>query len=184
MPHVLSQILRRILTIDYSPDATSWSLHGRSESLESSEERMMSVLRTPANNDRRSWMVYISGAPDPDQCIGVVTLRPPDDDENESTDSDQTWELGYAYRAQHWGQGYATESCVAAIGSLKEDLDVFPDREKARLEARVHVDNESSKKVLEKLDFRLLEHRKLGGPLRFLAGQWREDGYLLLARDL
>lgn len=145
---------------------------------------MTGVLRTPANDDRRSWAVYVSDALNPDQCIGIVTLRPPDAPAKNEVACKKTWELGYLYRPEHWGNGYATESCSAAIESLKKDLDVYPDRQKVRLVASVGHGNNGSLKVCQKLGFAIVEARTFGGSKRFLGGEWRENAVFMLEREL
>lgn len=138
----------------------------------------------PTNDKRRSWAVYLNDALEPSQCTGIVTLRPQSDPTKPDPDICNTWELGYLYRPQYWGKGYATESCSAAIDSLRKELEEVSTPGGASLVANADLGNEESLKVLKKLGFQMVEHRKLGGPERFLAGQWREDGYLILSRDL
>lgn len=62
-------------------------------------------------------------------------------------------ELGYRYRAQAWGQGYATEAAraVVRVGFEAGGLDVIG--------AAVHPDNIASIRVLEKLGFQQLEDK-------------------------
>jgi RimJ/RimL family protein N-acetyltransferase len=67
---------------------------------------------------------------------------------------------------------------------LRKELEEVSTPGGASLVANADLGNEESLKVLKKLGFQMVEHRKLGGPERFLAGQWREDGYLILSRDL
>ena len=126
---------------------------------------------------RRSWTVYISGALEPSQCTGMVTLRQSNDPEYSIPGN--RWELGYLFRPQYWGNGYATESCLAAIDSLRKDLEG-----RAILVANIDPGNVESMKVLKRLEFEVVGHRKLDGPDRFLAGQWRKAENLILKRDL
>ena len=50
--------------------------------------------------------------------------------------------------------------------------------------ANIDPGNDESMKVLKKLGFEVVGHRKFGGPDRFLAEQWREAENLILKRDL
>ena len=55
--------------------------------------------------------------------------------------------IGYKFHHDYWGQGYATESCQAAISMLFSDYRIH------RIEGRVLTDNISSIHVLERLGF-------------------------------
>ena len=145
---------------------------------------MTGVLRSPGYDARRGWTVYITGALEPSQCTGIVTLRPSDNSAKGNSITENRWELGYLFRPQYWGKGYATESCLAAINSLKNELEADSAQERAILVAYVDPTNEESIKVLKKLGFEVVGHKKLGRPDRFLAGQWREAENLVLKRDL
>jgi RimJ/RimL family protein N-acetyltransferase len=145
---------------------------------------MAGVIRSPEHETRRSWTVYITGALEPSQCTGIITLRPSNDRPNEYSVLENRWQLGYLFRPQYWGNGYATESCLAAIDSLRKELEGFPAQERAILVAYIDPGNDESMKVLKKLGFKVVGHRKLDGPDRFLAGQWRTAENLILKRDL
>jgi RimJ/RimL family protein N-acetyltransferase len=114
----------------------------------------------------------------------MVTLRPSNDSAKEYPITENRWELGYLFRPQYWGNGYATESCLAAIDSLRKELEGFSAQGRAILVANVDPGNDESTKVLKKLGFEVVGHRKLSGPDRFLAGQWREAENLILKKDL
>lgn len=145
---------------------------------------MTCMVRSPGHDARRSWTVYITGALEPSQCTGMVTLRASNDIAKEYSVTDNRWELGYLFRPQYWGNGYATESCLAAIDRLRKELEGLSAQERAILVAYVDPGNDESMKVLKKLGFDVVGHEKLGGPDRFLAGQWREAENLILKRDL
>lgn len=140
---------------------------------------MTGKLRSPKHDTRRSWTVYITGALEPSQCTGMVTLRSLNDQAKEYSVTGNRWELGYLFRPQYWGNGYATESCLAAIDSLRKELEG-----RAILVAYVDPGNDESIKVLKKLRFDVVGRKKLDGPDRFLAGEWREAENLTLKRDL
>ena len=55
--------------------------------------------------------------------------------------------IGYKFDHSHWGHGYATESCQAAIKMLFNNYRIH------RLEGRVSPDNTRSIHVLERLGF-------------------------------
>ena len=145
---------------------------------------MAGVVRSPGHDTRRSWTVYITGALKPDQCIGIVTLRPSDNRSNDDSATEGRWQLGYLFRPQYWGNGYATESCLAAIESLRKDVEGISHQDRAILVAYVDPGNDQSIHVLKKLGFGVIAHRKFDGPDRYLAGQWRPAENLVLKRDL
>lgn len=141
---------------------------------------MGGVLRTPEKDDLRSWAVHVSGALAPQDCIGIVTLTPKD-----GSDSESAWELGYLYRPVWWGKGYATESCTAAIASLKKNLEARQLPREPKLVAWVDPANVASLKVCEKLGFHIVELKKFGEPPKVkLGGERREDGVFVLERGL
>lgn len=145
---------------------------------------MTGIIRSPGHDTRRSWAVYITGTLEPSQCTGMVTLRPSNDRAKEYPVTENRWELGYLFRPPYWGNGYATESCLAAIDSLRKELEGFSTQGRTILIANIDPGNDKSMKVLKKLGFEVVGHRKLGGPDRFLAGQWREAENLILKKDL
>ena len=145
---------------------------------------MTGIVRSPGHDTGRSWTVYITGALEPSQCTGIVTLRPSNDRVIGDSVMQNRWQLGYLYRPQYWGNGYATESCLAAIDSLEKELEGLPAQGRAILMAYVDPGNEESIKVLKKLGFEVVGHRKLDGPDRFVAGQWRKAENLVLKREL
>ena len=59
-------------------------------------------------------------------------------------------ELGYWVAEEYWGNNYATEASEALIKRAFEELDV------KEIYASYRVENEQSKRVLEKLDFKYL----------------------------
>ena len=61
--------------------------------------------------------------------------------------------FGYEFFAEFWNQGFATEAVCRVLDYQKED---FPDE---RFFAYVREENGRSRRVLEKLGFRLLEDR-------------------------
>ena len=142
---------------------------------------MTGVIRSPGHDARRSWTVYITGALEPSQCTGVITLRPSNDLDSIT---ENRWQLGYLFRPQYWGNGYATESCLAAIDSLRKEPEGFSAQGRANLVAYVDPGNDESIKVLKKLGFGVVGHKKLDRPDRFLAGQWRKAENLILKKDL
>lgn len=107
-------------------------------------------------------------------CIGLVSLSFCPDDRGGQ------WELGYLFRPRAWGQGFATESCKAAIEILARD---YANRQ-VIVRAAVDIANRRSLRVLAKLGFKFNEHKVFGGPKRFLGGDWRPHEILFFVKEL
>lgn len=60
-------------------------------------------------------------------------------------------DLGYRYRHEAWGKGYATEAASACIKYYYENLTHLP------IHAITHVDNKGSRNVLEKVGFEVTD---------------------------
>lgn len=69
-------------------------------------------------------------------------------------DASKITDIGYRFLRKHWGKGYATEACVAALDFA------FNTHHKEQIIAHVHEYNFGSQKVAEKLGF-TLKHRFL-----------------------
>jgi RimJ/RimL family protein N-acetyltransferase len=80
-----------------------------------------------------------------DMMIGGCSLRP----QQAGGRSHQVWDVGYAFGKPWHGKGYATEAVRALI-----DI-AFRDRKAERVIANAFVGNTASRRVLEKLGFRL-----------------------------
>lgn len=126
---------------------------------------MEGILRSPDQDERRSWSVFVQERTEQVDCIGIISLIP----SLESDSRQGKWELGYLFRPEAWGKGIARESSCAAIESLRDD---FVGRE-VMVGAAVDIANRRSMRVLAKLGFQFSEHRVFGGPKRFLGGNWR-----------
>lgn len=138
---------------------------------------MEGILRSREHDDRRSWSVYISGSTGAEDTVGIISILP----NLESRDNGAARrELGYLFRPHAWGKGYATEACKAAIESLKADQ-VVPE---GKVWAAVALENRSSLRVLAKLEFQFLADKVLGGPRRFLAGEWRPHEVLVFTKQV
>ena len=61
------------------------------------------------------------------------------------------YDLGYRLKRKHWGNGYASEACIATINYAKEVMHL------KNLYATVHPENFGSQKVLKKMGFEIGE---------------------------
>lgn len=61
--------------------------------------------------DPRFWAVQTADA----TLVGTLYVAP------SGPDWWRTWELGYVFHPDHWGQGYATEACRALLAAVFDD---------------------------------------------------------------
>ena len=90
------------------------------------------------------------------------------------------WEIGYLFRPEWWGKGYATEAGRAGIESLKRDMDGVP----AVLIAQTDLANGGSRAVCRKLGFEVREKREGSGIKSGLGGEVRVDDSLYMEMRL
>ena len=96
----------------------------------------------------------------------------------------QTVILGYMFLPEFWGQGYATESCKALLSHYRSSASKVDGPKLIYVEAGVDSGNARSLHVLEKLQFQKIGFKEMEGPKLFLAGAWRENGFLVYGRYL
>ncbi len=75
-------------------------------------------------------------------------------------------ELGYCLNKEYWGKGYATEAAEALLNFGFEDLDMH------RIHAKCDVENEQSKKILEKIG---MEQEGILREHKIIDGRWRSS---------
>ncbi len=102
---------------------------------------------------KREYKAYISGVflryylflkIRPDRIIGSVNFNLHHDSEGPFA------EIGYKIDALHQNQGLAYEACMCAFHVMRNDYGI------KRIDARIHPDNISSKKLAEKLGFTMV----------------------------
>ncbi|MBW1619087.1 GNAT family N-acetyltransferase [Empedobacter falsenii] len=72
--------------------------------------------------------------------------------ENESMNNKFDFiDIGYRYRKEAWGKGYATEAAEACMDFYRKNMSHI------KLNAITHVDNKASRNVLEKIGFEVTE---------------------------
>ena len=83
-------------------------------------------------------------------------------------------EIGFIFRPDHWGHGYAREALAAVLERA------FTVHELAEIEADVDPRNSKSLKLLEHLGFRETGRKKRTW---FVGGRWCDSIYLALGAD-
>jgi [ribosomal protein S5]-alanine N-acetyltransferase len=117
---------------------------------------------------RRNWGKWMVVLRDHEISVGWVELaklsQPRRDD----------LAIGYEFAPEHWGRGYATEAAGCVLEYAFTELEVD------RLAAIARPENAGSLRVLEKLGFRRVGHRrdeggKLCGEYRVSVEEWRSS---------
>lgn len=121
--------------------------------LSTAEEIVAGQIAAMADGNHLYWTVSLGDAP-----IGSCDLSGIDHSHGRA-------EIGFLFRRDHWGHGYAGEALTPLIGHAFGPLGL------ARLSARIHVGNGPAKKLLERLGF---------VPEGLLRGYVRREG---VARD-
>ena len=102
------------------------------------EERLAREIATEAALGFQYWPIFRLAD---DEHVGCCGLRP-------VPGRDGVLELGFHLRADHWGQGYATEAARAVIARA------FTTVGTASLIAGHHPQNDASRRTLQRLGFR------------------------------
>jgi len=191
--------------------ATSWSIHGKSKTLEDTKKFMAMILPSvnPEDGDLNRLRVAFAihkiieeiqgdegskreGVEPETKFIGGLTLRPhqavPLPDNFTVPNGPETGvlrlEIGYAFLPGAWGSGYSTEALMAALDAYKQAINFWSPFSKLYVEAIVGPDNPASVKVLEKAGLKSLGLYKWPGGPEFLAGAWRERAVLVYGKWL
>jgi RimJ/RimL family protein N-acetyltransferase len=170
------------------PDATAWSLHGPTHSLEESRDWLIEHLE---KWDNLFYAVFLKPSNDEENVglgehIGSVSLRlqksgPTLPLPSKQTDSGKAIDLrvlGYALFKKAWGKGYVTEANKALLEAYSAS--VAEEKKKGEkvfwVEACVDDGNPGSRKVIEKLGMESLGWKDGGEEKVWIAGEWRVDG--------
>jgi RimJ/RimL family protein N-acetyltransferase len=171
------------------PDATAWSLHGPTKSIEESRDWLIEHLE---KWDNLFYSVFIK--PDENggendglgEHIGSVSLRLQKSGATLPLPSEQAYSgkpidlrvLGYALFKKAWGKGYATEANKALLHAYGES--VAEEKKKGEkvfwVEVCVDDGNPGSRKVIEKLGMKSLGWKDEGEEKVWIAGEWRVNG--------
>lgn len=101
-------------------------------------ERLAREIECEREHGVQYWPIFLRAG---GEHLGCCGLRPYQLEEG-------IYELGFHLRAEHWGQGFASESARAAIGYAFEVIGA------SALFAGHHPENVASRRLLEKLGFR------------------------------
>lgn len=191
-------------TVWCDPDATAWSLHGKTDTLEESQAWFIEQLE---KHDMIKYVVFErlsangSELAYPGEVIGNVGLRlqpsgpllPPFSRTSAAPASGQSTppvsdlgtekplnlrSLGYSFLQKAWGKGYATEAARAVLEAYREGTREAREQgnEVYYVEAMWAKANPASGKVSGKLGFKQIGYREEGKV--WLAGGWRCGYYV------
>lgn len=180
-PSLTSEDLQWFHECWVDPVATSWSLHGRCETLEASSAWFAEQLATM---DNIIYVVFVKdgvdgkGAAYPGELVGNIGLRKAAEPElpvfahpDGTVKTLNLRTLGYSFLQKAWGKGYATETAKAMLGAYVEGVKEKKDKEAIYIEAIWSPENVASGKVLGKLGFKQLGYKE--EERVWLAGDWR-----------
>jgi [ribosomal protein S5]-alanine N-acetyltransferase len=111
------------------------------ESLSDTEHVAQQMLKDMRAGTAKFWTVRLSDG----TFVGVVDL---------SEIADGEADLGFMIRRDHWGKSYAFGACMLAIMNAHA-------MQLHRLKARIHADNQRSRKLLQRLGFSSVETRDM-----------------------
>jgi RimJ/RimL family protein N-acetyltransferase len=109
------------------------------KSLADTERAARKMLEDVAEGAAKIWTVRLSDG----TFVGVVDL---------SEIANGEADIGFMIRRDHWGKGYAFGACMLAIVNAHA-------LKLKRLTARIHADNQRSRKLLQRLGFSPIETR-------------------------
>jgi RimJ/RimL family protein N-acetyltransferase len=94
------------------------------------------------------------------------------------------YDVGYGFLSKAWGKGYATEAVRAVIDAFTKPSGFWnPPFERVYLETFTGVTNVRSRRVLEKLGFKLNGIHKWEGPEVFVGGAMQPPEVAVFSLD-
>jgi len=129
-----------------------------------SAERFIFAARE-GNASGRDLTLVVTTLKAPREAIGAISLE---------TRGGDRLALGYAFSPDVWGKGFASEAAAAIVGAG------FTLTTATAIHASAIVENEASKRVLEKVGFAFVDRGLEGAPAR---GAMRECDRFVLARE-
>ncbi|WP_394174855.1 GNAT family N-acetyltransferase [Thalassotalea litorea] len=131
-----------LFELDQNPEVMKYVNDGKPTTWQQIKERFIPRLNAYRNPDKGwgLWQVNITAT---NEYIGWILVRP----ENFFTEhrNDKNLEIGWRFKQQHWGKGYATEAAQAVLEALsgQPDIEAFS--------AIAVPENKGSIRVMEKL---------------------------------
>ena len=121
--------------LDNDPEVMRYINGGVPTSKSVIEKDILPVFLAHEKSEFGFWKTIEKGS---SKFVGWVSLRPLDDKPDEAR-------IGYRFRRENWGKGYATEAMRALVDTGFENLGL------ARILATTYEDNLASRRVMEKL---------------------------------
>jgi RimJ/RimL family protein N-acetyltransferase len=171
------------------------SIAGQSKTLEDTEKTIESVLPTPGTY-RVAYAIHeidptsdADGEERPARFIGLIVVRSlggANDlvlpahlfPSSSFSSSVLNVEIGYSFLPTVWSRGFATESVTAVLSACRRAKDFWAPFERVYMCAIVNVENLASLGVMRKSGMGELGVWEWTGKEIWLAGKWRDKGYL------
>lgn len=126
-------------------DSQQWLLGALPRSATSRVGNAIFIVLAPGDEGSTSWepaglvsLLSLDTSPMPPSCQSKQKFVP---------------ELGYLFHPDYWGKGYATESIAAILNAYREEKLAIQPKEALDIRATVHMMNQASLRVVEKLGF-------------------------------
>lgn len=116
---------------------------------------------------KRTWMFWCVRSREDGAFVGISMLRQLNADWRE-------YEIGYSVAHSEWGKGFGTEATRATLAFAFQELKAH------RMVANTYPQNIGSRRVLEKLGFRLEAEQKQS---YFEHGRWQDNFQYALLQD-
>ncbi|TLU65155.1 GNAT family N-acetyltransferase [Thalassotalea litorea] len=131
-----------LFELDQNPAVMKYVNKGKPTTWEQIETRFIPRLNA-YRNLAKGWGLWQVNLSDTDEFIGWILVRPANFFSEQR--DDQNLELGWRFKQEFWGKGYATEAAQAVMDALSTQPDV------KKFSALAVPENEGSIRIMEKL---------------------------------
>jgi RimJ/RimL family protein N-acetyltransferase len=136
---------QRMFEMDSNPEVHRYLGNKPYTDIQQSRDNIAFIRRQYAENGIGRWAVVLKDSGDLIGWTGFKLMR------DEVNGHVNHYDFGYRHMQQHWGQGYAYEAAKAALDYGIQVLGL------RNIYAMTDVENQPSRRLLEKLGFRFVE---------------------------
>ncbi|TKB43205.1 GNAT family N-acetyltransferase [Thalassotalea mangrovi] len=131
-----------LFELDQNPEVMKYVNDGKPTTWQEIEQRFIPRLNA-YRNPERGWGLWQVNLKDSDEFIGWILVRPANFFSEQR--DDHNLELGWRFKQEFWGKGYATEAAQAVMDALATQPEV------KAFSALAVPENEGSIRIMEKL---------------------------------